>query len=254
MTDTLPGLLERLRSGSASASDRARARALVEGDARLPDDVRRDALADDADTVADATALLGLFGAPLLSGSGLSFAALVDEASADIDVAGAVVGELGLPLVPIAEAVSAEAGEVDVSADVFAALGLERVAVADAVRAEAGEVDVARRVFAELGLSKRPPIVEPAAPMPLPVNDLRGFGWFSKRASWGGLALAAAALFALVIGRSSTPDAIPAEHLVFAQSGDLVIEDLSYAEGVQVVQLEGSEGAVILWVDDGEAG
>jgi hypothetical protein len=253
MTDTLPGLLERLRSGSASASDLARARALVEGDSRLPDDVRRDALAADADTVADATALLGLFGAPLLTGTGVSFADLVEGESADIDVAGAVASELGLPQFAVAEAIAAEAGEVDVTAGVFAALGLDRVAVAQAVRTEAGEIDIAGRVFAELGLSRRTPVVEPAAPMPLPVNDVRGFGWFSKRASWGAVALAAAALFALVVGRPAGPDTRPSEHLVFAQSSDTVIEDLSYAEGVQVAQLEGSEGAVILWVDDGEA-
>ena len=251
MTDTLPGLLERLRSGSASAAERATARALVQGDARLPEDVRRDALADDADTVADATALLGLFGAPLLGGSGRSFASLLEEA-AHVDVSVAVAGELGMPVISVAEAVAAESGEVDVADGVFAALGLDRLAVADAVYAEAGEIDVAGRVFAELGLRARPPAMAPAAPMPLPVNDVRGFRWFGRRASWGAVALAAAALLAVVVGRPWAPDVSPVEHLLFAQASDVVIEDLEYAEGVQVVQLEGAEGAVILWVDDGE--
>ena len=251
MTDTLPGLLERLRSGSASASERARARALVADDVRLPEDVRRDAFVVDADTVADATALLGLFGAPLLAGSGPSFASLLEEA-AHVDVAADVGAALGLPQVAVADAVRAEAGHVDVADGVFAALGLERLAVADAVHAEAGEVDVAGRVFAELGLTARPPVVEPAAPMPLPVNDVRGFRWFGRRASWGAVALAAAALLAVVVGRPWAPSVPPAEHVQFAQASEVVIEDLEYAEGVQVAQIEGAEGAVILWVDDGE--
>jgi hypothetical protein len=101
--------------------------------------------------------------------------------------------------------------------------------------------------------------------MPAPANDVRGFGWFARRATWGAVALAAAALLAFLVGRSSVPGGtsdpmsvatttpVEQEHLEFAQAADTVIEDLEYADGVQVAQIEGSDGAVILWVDDGEA-
>ena len=38
--------------------------------------------------------------------------------------------------------------------------------------------------------------------------------------------------------------------MLFAHAGEVVVEDLSYGDDVQVLQTEGDEGAVILWVDE----
>ena len=38
--------------------------------------------------------------------------------------------------------------------------------------------------------------------------------------------------------------------LEFAAAGELVVEDLEYAADVTVMQAEGDEGAVILWMED----
>lgn len=218
MSDLLPSLLSRIRDGIATDADRLRARSLVEADQTLPADVRDLSLAAPAEAGEDAAALLALLGLEPLF-------ALHDTESLDADVA----------------------------ADVMAALGLDQaLPVADAVSFEAGTIDVSDRVMAEIGLAARPipvapwarPIAVPA-PLPFAANNARGF-------RWAAVALAAAALLALVVGRGEM-GADPPQELVFAQAGDVVVEDLVYADGVQVVQLEGTDGAVILWVDDGEA-
>jgi hypothetical protein len=154
--------------------------------------------------------------------------------------AAALLALLGLePLLPDLD----DAMEVDLSAGVMEALGLDvPVPVAEAVAFEAGTVDVAGRVMAELGLAARPTPVAVPAPLPLVANNARAF-------RWAAVALAAAALFALIVGRG---EVVAPEHFELAQAGDVVVEDLTYSEGVQVVQLEGTDGAVILWVDDGD--
>ena len=62
MTSTLELLLSQLRDGAADASVLARARALMAGDERLPEDVREVALLDPAEAAEDAVALLALLG------------------------------------------------------------------------------------------------------------------------------------------------------------------------------------------------
>jgi hypothetical protein len=210
MSDVLPTLLTRIRDGIATDADRVRARAMVEADSSLPDDVRAIALTSVDEAPEDAGALLALFERDPL--------------------------ELEVPLF----------AEADVADDVMAALGLDpALPIADAVAFEAGSVDLAGRVMAELGAARPIPVAVPA-PLPVVANNSRAF-------RWAAVALAAAALFALVLGRGEIGGGDEAEHLVFAQAGDVVVEDLSYAEGVQVAQLEGADGAVILWVDDGDA-
>jgi hypothetical protein len=146
------------------------------------------------------------------------------------------------PAFPVAEALFAEAGEIDLADTVMASLGIGAVPLAEAVRAEAGEARVADAVM--MALSPMP------ASLPEPANDpafrsVRGWGL-------GLVALAAVALIALFVGQSSGPIAVPESHpLLFAQAGDVVVEDLSYGAGVQVFQIEGEQGAVILWVDEG---
>jgi hypothetical protein len=223
MTDVLPTLLARIRDGIATDADRVRARALVEVDSSLPEDVRTVALTVPDEASEDAVALL----------------ALLDLDSLDLE-----------------GSESSFAVESDVADDVMAALGLDpALPIADAVAFEAGTLDVAGRVMAELGATRSVPVAVPA-PLPVAANNARGFRFAAVASAstfrWGAVAVAAAALLALILGRGELTGGGESEHLVFAQAGDVVVEDLSYAEGVQVAQLEGADGAVILWVDDGD--
>jgi hypothetical protein len=220
MSDALPTLLARIRDGIATDADRVRARGMVEADSSFPEDVRAVALT------------------------------LPDEASED---AGALLALLDLDPLDLEPPLF---GESDVADDVMAALGLDpALPLADAVAFEAGSVDVAGRVMSEIGAARSIPVTVPT-PLPMVANDARGFRWAAvanvTTIRWAAVALAAAALFALILGRGEIGGGEEAEHLVFAQAGDVVVEDLSYAEGVQVAQLEGADGAVILWVDDGD--
>lgn len=219
MPETLPDLLVRIRAGSASAAERVRARELVVREETFPADVREIAFTSDDDAREDAAALLGL---------------------------------LGEPLVALRRVLEGEAAGVDIADAVLAAVGARPgLPVTDAVAAEAGPIDIAGRVMAELGLTRRDTVVAPPTALPAPVNDGRGFRIGSR--GWAIVAMAAAALFAVVVGMPEAPVSDASPELVFAQAGDLVVEDLTYAEDVRVVQLEGAEGAVILWVDDGDA-
>lgn len=166
----------------------------------------------------------------------------------EVPVDAAVLAELELTGPPVADAVRAFAGTVDVADAVMTALGFEAPAVRDAVVAEAGAVDVVARVMAEVAPA---PVVElrpaaSAAPVtPTPANDARGW-------TWAGVALAAVALVAVVVGQLGDPFGAGAEpaKLLFAKAGEVVVEDLSYGDDVQVFQTEGEQGAVIIWVDE----
>ena len=104
--------------------------------------------------------------------------------------------------------------------------------------------------------------------IPVPANSRR---W----AAWGAVAVLAAAVMLAVLfqnGIGSSPSAvgptvaenddpfvvgepeIPVrtldDDLKFASSEEVVVHDLQYGENVQVMQVDGDEGAVILWVDE----
>ncbi len=158
----------------------------------------------------------------------------------EVDVVSAVLSELSLEGgVPVGEAVAAEAGEVDVVAAVVEELGL--ASVREAVTAEAGQVDVADQVLDTVAPAQ-PSVLQEAPALPAPANR----GW-----TWGAVVMAAVAL--LVVGLSQLPGlggSTEDTDLVFASAGELVVEDLEFADDVTVIQAEGDEGAVILWMED----
>lgn len=164
----------------------------------------------------------------------------VRSEAGEVDIASSVLAELTLDeRLPLVSALHAEAGTVDVANAVLAELALDAaLPIAEAVRAEAGTVDVVASVLAEIGAVR-------AASVPVPANDNRGW-------SLGTLALAAAALVSVVVGALSLPGGgmEPLDPMLFAHAGEVVIEDLSYGVDVQVVQIEGEQGAVILWIDE----
>jgi hypothetical protein len=174
-------------------------------------------------------------------------ASAVRSEAGEVDVARPVMRELSLDAAaPVAQAVAAEAGDVDVVDAVMATLSLDApVPVAEAVRAEAGEIDVVSAVLTEIGAVAPPVVVHEPVAVPAPANDTRGW-------SWAGLAMAAVALVSVVVGALSLPgsETMTSAPMMFAHAGEVVVEDLSYGDDVQVFQTEGDQGAVILWVDE----
>ncbi|MBX2797429.1 MAG: hypothetical protein KTR31_07175 [Myxococcales bacterium] len=179
-----------------------------------------------------------------LSIAGWPWGPVVAEAvraeAGEVDVSAEVLREVGFRLVPVAEAVRAECGMVSLSSDVAGALELEHgVPVAEAVRAYAGSVDVVDAVMDRV-MPARPSSVVVDEPRPVLANNRR---------FWGATAVAlAAAALAMVVG---LPLGGPGQqNMLFAHAGEVVVEDLSFGQDVQVLQTEGDEGAVILWLDE----
>lgn len=174
---------------------------------------------------------------------GLVGPAVADEVGA-LEVAADVARALGIEALPVAEATRAEAGRVDVASAVMDSLSLPAIDVAGAVRSEAGTTDVVADVMARVGAWRADEGGSSA-----PAAAANGSRW-----SFAGFALAAALLVSVLVSRFEQPIEVPAAAplvgAVFAHAGEVVIEDLEYGERVQVVQTEGEDGAVILWVDE----
>jgi hypothetical protein len=144
------------------------------------------------------------------------------------------------------EHVAAELG----LADPEQVAGYEEGVVAQAVRESAGSIQVAPAVMAQL----RPVAVAPEAdPVPEAANTAP---W-----RWAGVALAAAALIVVIVGRVAPLDAMlgdgePSSVMWtpdFASADEVQVEELDYDEGVNVtVQLPDEEGdrPLIIWVNE----
>lgn len=306
MSDRLHMLLVAIREGVASEEAVAEARDLLSGDARVPDELKEDALTERAERAADAAALLSVLGlddelSQVLRGAisneagqmgattpGVpweeqrftGFAEEVRAASGAVDVAESVLGRVdregsdwvygpalaaavvseagafggsaeeillacGLDTgLSISEAVEATAGDVDLVDRIFEALALEpAVAVADAVRFECGTVDVRDAVMAEVAPTASS--VDRLVTVPEPAN--RSWG------AWVTAAVAAAVLLVVgptALGPNSSTSGGLVEPIRFAMAAEVIVEDLSYADTVQVMQTEGDEGALIIWLDE----
>ena len=202
-------------------------------------------------------------------------AAAVRSEAGVADVAPAVSALLGFDAVPIAAAVASEAGRADVSAGVLEALGIDAPPVAAAVRSEAGSVDVGvafdagvpvgeavRSEAGEVDLwagieaaitperapaplpVQMPDARAPSAPMPAPANR----SW-----SWGAVLMAAIVLFVVgasqLLGGEAVGPVEPAP-MQFAYASEIIVDELEWSDTVQVMQTEGDEGALIIWVDE----
>lgn len=159
-------------------------------------------------------------------------------------------------------AVAEEAGEPPfVWQGVAAALGIDGEAVegwdgalfAAAVRDEAGAVNVVDGVLGRITRPLPSMISEPIA-IPEPANDRR----------WSGLlmVLAAAVVLLIAVPKGSVssfewnrgPTAQPTVDVTtarFASAGEIVVEHLDYGDHSNVYEVMGDEGALILWVDEG---
>lgn len=279
MMSTLDTLLLELRdrppAADALGAVLSRARDLVLVDDRIPAEMRDIVFVDPAEASSDAAGLLAVLGLDNLGdllaaaiqselGEGEQVAAsLVEDevvwapigatirsavvaAAGPVEVVEPVLQHVGLRefRVPVRAAVYAAAGNIDVAPEVLAALGLREreVPVAAAVRAEAGPVDVVEPVLER---------VAPQVRVPAPANDPRPFAWM-RATGWAATALVAAAAVLLAIGRGDDDGMRVAAGglLPAARAGEVVIEDLALGAGVEVVELEGADGSVILWVDE----
>ena len=155
----------------------------------------------------------------------------------------------GVQEAPVEAAVRSGAGRVDVSDVVRERLGQEAfMPVAEAVRAEAGQVDVWEGVRAgmEAAGSWRSEGTPEDGQRGQPSAN-RGFP------AWVGWAVAAVAVMSMGLWDWSPPagsqDRTQPE-MRFAMASEVIVEDLSYSDTVQVMQTEGDEGALIIWLDE----
>ena len=255
--------LAHIRGGRFTEAELAEARAALAADARFPPEIAADGLDDDPPAAAGA--LLALLGHE--DGLGAVIAAAVraeaDAARPEVPaLSDAERAALALPWpVPLAAAVRVAAGRPpDVWPAVAAAIGVQTWSIGDAVRAAAGPApDVWPAVAAAIrGAPMAIPSSLGEAPTAVaPANSARGWmrGW--------ALAAAAVALGVLVWRPVETPEAgataavavaEEAPALVFASAQETQVVDLSYDAKVNVIQVEGDEGALILWVDDAQEG
>jgi hypothetical protein len=190
-----------------------------------------------------------------------------------VDIAAVILEGLGAAGLPWSAAVHSECGEVEVTESVCSDLGIETVDIRAAVLDEAGDTpqiwqsvldDISARetLVPEAPVVDFPPdlTVSPAAiqAVPAAANNNRRWG----RYGFGALVMAAVAL--VVVGLSpgtstvtgtpglDAPMLIESTDLVFASASDVVVENLEYGDDVMVMQMMGDDGAVILWVDEGE--
>jgi hypothetical protein len=145
---------------------------------------------------------------------------------------------------PVVDAIWDGAGNVDVSVDVVEALSLQSaIPVAAAIRFECGQVDVRDAVMHEL--SQLQPSAVDLATVPAAAN--RSWG------AWVSAAVAAAVLLAVapnMMGWNAGSSDVRVDPMRFAMAAEVIVEDLSYSDTVQVMQTEGDEGALIIWLDE----
>lgn len=152
------------------------------------------------------------------------------------------------------EAAHEEAGEIDVWAGVAKAIGVEDpeaipgwdgALLAEAVRDEAGTVDVTKAVMERV---RRLAMVPGGTSVPRPANRSL-YRWLSVAAG-----LAAAILLVILAGHDLSGPRAKAFDVHFASPDEISITDLSYADNtdVQVIQDEGKDAPLIIWVDDSQ--
>jgi len=208
-----------------------------------------------------------------IGGESLDFAAAVRTEAGTIDIAARVVTDIGGSVSDIREAVLAEAGEApNVWMGVIEIIGARQTIVPEApVIAFPGEFTVSP---AASGAHELPP--------PVPANN-------NSRWAYGIGALLMAAIALIIVGLTQvipsstigdnasiatndgdrapnlehvipdrdggswTPEAVlvPTD-MVFASAADVVVENLESGDDVVVMQMMGDDGAMILWVDEGE--
>jgi hypothetical protein len=177
---------------------------------------------------------------------GLPVASALRAEAGTVDVVDVVFASLGLANgTSIDAALRSEAGPMDLANAVCVALQHAHPPVGEAVRDEAGDVSLADGVVATIEGKTLPSALGTELALPAPANR----PW-----SWG--AVLAAAIVFLVVGTSQLFPQGPGIAQVaempmqFASAAEVVVEDLDYGASVQVMQTEGDEGALIIWVDE----
>ena len=217
---------------------------------------------------------------------GLSLNEAVAAEAGTVDLSGSVMTGLGFESLDIGASIRAEAGDIDIAVAVLTQVGGADSGLREAVMAEAGEVpdmwagvlenieEVEYLQGARETLVPEAPVImfggdETVSPtgtaavapapsayqVPAPANN-------NSRWAYGVGALLMAAIALLVVGPNLMPGAIGTEtpiqilvadnDLVFALASDVIVENLESGDDVMVMQMMGDDGAMILWVDEGE--
>ena len=141
---------------------------------------------------------------------------------------------------PIREAVLYEKGEVDLADAVLAELGLDELHVAAAVRSELPQIDFTDVIMAKINASS---LSTPEAVMvPTPVN--------SQLSQWGTwvFGIAAIVLFSLL---PTAPMNVDSGHTMqFASVTEVSVDALEYAAQTNVQVFHGDEGPLVIWLDE----
>jgi hypothetical protein len=131
-------------------------------------------------------------------------------------------------------------------ADPEEVVGWDGKRFAEAVRAQAGTVNVTAEVMRRVQRAAIVPTI--ALEVPEPANSTR---W-----AWGGLAVAAAALFALLVGPQlfSSPTPVepapaPVASVQFATPDEIKVDDLQYNADSSVDVIQDDDG-LIIWLDE----
>ena len=264
MTSKLEILLQKVDAGVATDDELAEFAALMEADDSADPDIGA-AVMSQLPPIDIADAVMGAISDALPEAPAPVGEAVRHEAGGT-DVSRPVLAALDHWVLPVDEAVRDEAGRIDVTPQVLDALDIDWIPVAQAVRAEAGTCDVTEQVMRMVQPAEGP-LTLPTQPVPHPAARPTA----ANRNAW--MMVAMAAMFLGVIGitglsggldgvlfpgdvdgntvvADGSNELVPAENLLFASAADVVVEDLSFGDGVTVMQDEGADGALILWVDE----
>jgi len=145
----------------------------------------------------------------------------------------------------IGDAIRAAAGDVgDLWPAIVSEIAGDEVGATplrEALAHEAGEADLVHRVMDAIERDSLGVVTE----LPAPANTAR-WGFAAVIA----FAAAAMVMFSVRLTISELPLEPVSPPLQFAAAGEMVVHDLEYSENVQVFQVEGDEGAMIIWVDE----
>jgi hypothetical protein len=209
----------------------------------------------------------------------LPFAEALAAEAGDVELVGAVFEQLGLdvPALGIGGAIAEESGSIDLAAEVTASISEAGVTsspkgLSEAIRAAAGDVDdlwpAIANAIAESDevLPIREAVAYEAGDADLAtrvmdaierdslgvVSELPPAANTGRWAFAAVVAIAAAAMvmFSVRLTIGELPSEPASQALQFAAAGELVVHDLEYSDNVQVFQVEGDEGAMIIWVDE----
>jgi hypothetical protein len=171
---------------------------------------------------------------------------LLGECVLPFSVADAVRAEAGRydPIAaggyPIREAILFEKGELDVADAVLAELGIDGSQVAAAVHSELPQIDFTDAIMAQINASS---LSTPnAAMVPTAVN--------SRFSQWGTWAFGVAAIVLFTLLPKASVNVSGNESMLFASVTEVSVDALDYSAQTNVQVFHGDDGPLVIWLDE----